>query len=48
LNYFDNWTSNMFTDGRNTSIKTQQCNSYGSRNVEVHCRENATVFCTIS
>ena len=39
LNYFDNRTTNGFTEGCNTKIKMLKRVSYGLRNVEVYWRK---------
>jgi len=39
LNYFDNATTNGFTEGCNTKIKMLKRVSYGLRNVEVYWRK---------
>ena len=39
LNHFDNYTTNGFTEGCNTKIKTLKRISYGLRNVEVYWRK---------
>jgi len=39
LNYFDNRTTNGFTEGCNTKIKMLKRISYGLRNVEVYWRK---------
>ncbi len=39
LNYFDNHTTNGFTEGCNTKIKMLKRTSYGLRNVEVYWRK---------
>ena len=39
LNYFDNGTTNGFTEGCNTKIKMLKRVSYGLRNVDVYCRK---------
>ena len=39
LNYFDNGTTNGFTEGCNTKIKMSKRVSYGLRNVDVYCRK---------
>ena len=39
LNYFDNGTTNGFTEGCNTKIKMLKRVSYGLRNVKVYCRK---------
>ena len=39
LNHFENWTSNGYTEGCNTKIKTLKRVSYGLRNAEVYWRK---------
>ena len=39
LNYFDNGTTNGFTEGCNTKIKMLKTISYGLRNIEVYWRK---------
>ena len=39
LNHFENWTSNGYTEGCNTKIKTLKRVSYGLRNAEVYLRK---------
>ncbi len=39
LSYFDNRTTNGFTEGCNTRIKMLKRVSYGLRNVDVYCRK---------
>jgi len=39
LNHFEKWTSNGYTEGCNTKIKTLKRVSYGLKNAEAYCRK---------
>jgi len=40
LNYFDNKTTNAYTEGFNTKIKIQERLSFGLRNIEVYTKKD--------
>jgi len=47
LNYFDNRTTNAYTEGVQTKIKKIKRESYGFRNVEVYVRKVVLSFLPI-